>query len=228
MRDHSSCRGHNPLHCIIPPIILERLAKSADKRVRDRALENLQIAAQFRATRAVVSALPTAAIEGRRAGPAEAAARGLHPGQPQPARPLPARAAGARRARPGERRPGGRRGVQLRRLDLAALQQDLRTQLARRPGHDARAERPRRHRLRQRVLGRAPDGLRRRRRRDLHALHQVGRRRRTRADPRRRAVHLGARVLRRERRAQRALRRRLRQPGEASTAASRPRRAPTG
>ena len=63
MRDHSSCRGHNPLHCIIPPIILERLAKSADKRVRDRALENLQIAAQFRATRAVLSALPTAAMK---------------------------------------------------------------------------------------------------------------------------------------------------------------------
>ena len=61
MPDHSPCRGRNPLHCIIPPILLERLAKSANKRVRDRALENLQIAAQFRATRAIVSTLPTLA-----------------------------------------------------------------------------------------------------------------------------------------------------------------------
>ena len=58
MRDRSACRGHNPLHCVIPPFVLERLAKSEDKRVRDRALENLQIAAQFRATRVVVSTLP--------------------------------------------------------------------------------------------------------------------------------------------------------------------------
>ncbi len=62
MRDRSACRGHNPLHCVIPPFVLERLAKSEDKRVRDRALENLQIAAQFRATRAVVSTLPSAVI----------------------------------------------------------------------------------------------------------------------------------------------------------------------
>jgi Zn-dependent metalloprotease len=61
MRDPAACRGHNPLHCIIPPFVLERLAKSGDKRVRDRALENLQLAAQFRATRAIMSTLPTAA-----------------------------------------------------------------------------------------------------------------------------------------------------------------------
>ena len=63
MGDHYSCRGYNPLHCIIPPIILERLAKSADKRVRDRALENLQIAAQLRVPgREKVRECPTIAM----------------------------------------------------------------------------------------------------------------------------------------------------------------------
>ena len=61
MRDPAACGGHNPLHCIIPPFVLERLARSGDKRVRDRALENLQLAAQIRATRAIVSTLPAGA-----------------------------------------------------------------------------------------------------------------------------------------------------------------------
>ena len=70
MRDRSACPGHNPLHCIIPPFVLERLAKSENKRVRDRALDNLQFAAQFRATRAIMSTLPAVALRARAAAPA--------------------------------------------------------------------------------------------------------------------------------------------------------------
>lgn len=50
--------GHNPLHCVVPPFILEKLAKSTDSKLRDMALQNLQLGSHFRAHRAIVSALP--------------------------------------------------------------------------------------------------------------------------------------------------------------------------
>jgi len=56
------CRCHNPIHCVVPPFILEKLANSTDKRVRDRALENLQLGAQVRAHREIVSTLSSSII----------------------------------------------------------------------------------------------------------------------------------------------------------------------
>ena len=53
-----SCSTHNPIHCVVPPFILEKLAQSADRRVRERALINLQLGAQIRAARGIVSTLP--------------------------------------------------------------------------------------------------------------------------------------------------------------------------
>ena len=50
-------------------------------------------------------------------------------------------------------------------------------------GHAARRDGPLRPRLRQRLLGRSADGLRRRRRRAVQPLHHLARRHRPRADP---------------------------------------------
>lgn len=50
--------GRDPLRCVVPPFILEKLAKSADGKLRDMALQNLQLGSHFRAHRAIVSALP--------------------------------------------------------------------------------------------------------------------------------------------------------------------------
>jgi len=53
------CSAHNPIHCVVPPFILERLAQSEDRKVRERALANLQLGAEVRAMRAIVSVLPS-------------------------------------------------------------------------------------------------------------------------------------------------------------------------
>ena len=47
-----------PLHCILPPYILERLAESADVRVRRLAVEAIAASAAARATRVTLAALP--------------------------------------------------------------------------------------------------------------------------------------------------------------------------
>jgi Zn-dependent metalloprotease len=61
--DHpAGCSCHNPLHCILPPFLLERLSQSDNARVRDSALQNLQLGAQIRASRAFVSQLPSAVL----------------------------------------------------------------------------------------------------------------------------------------------------------------------
>jgi Zn-dependent metalloprotease len=51
---------HDPIHCVVPPFILERLAESDNRKVRERALENLQLGARIRAARAFAAALPSA------------------------------------------------------------------------------------------------------------------------------------------------------------------------
>jgi Zn-dependent metalloprotease len=72
MHHADACGTRNPLHCVVPPFILERLAESRDPRVRSRALANLQLGARVRATRAIVSTLPAAVL---RFGAAAAAGR---------------------------------------------------------------------------------------------------------------------------------------------------------
>jgi Zn-dependent metalloprotease len=71
MHERHPCSAHNPIHCIVPPFILEKLAQSADRKVRERALANLQLGAQFRATRGIVSVLPSRVLRfGATQGPA--------------------------------------------------------------------------------------------------------------------------------------------------------------
>ncbi|MFN0304334.1 MAG: M4 family metallopeptidase [Burkholderiales bacterium] len=57
MRYASLCRCHNPIHCVIPPFMLEKLAQSGNDKVRDTALENLQLGSRVRARRSVISTL---------------------------------------------------------------------------------------------------------------------------------------------------------------------------
>jgi Zn-dependent metalloprotease len=65
------CSGHNPIFCVVPPFILEKLAQSADRKVRERALSNLQLGAQIRAARGIVSTLPARVLRfGAVPGPA--------------------------------------------------------------------------------------------------------------------------------------------------------------
>jgi len=46
-----------PLHCILPPYILERLAESADPRIRRLAIDAIAVSAAARATRVTLATL---------------------------------------------------------------------------------------------------------------------------------------------------------------------------
>lgn len=50
--------SRNPVQCIIPPYITERLAQSADPKIRARAVANLSSAAGFRAVRRLSQSMP--------------------------------------------------------------------------------------------------------------------------------------------------------------------------
>ena len=50
--------GRHPIQCIIPPYMVEHMARSADPRVRDRALVTLSHAAAVRAVRAFAQQMP--------------------------------------------------------------------------------------------------------------------------------------------------------------------------
>lgn len=52
------CHCRNPLHCIVPPFLAERLAQSPNKLVRLAAIENLQRSAMIRGKRSIIAALP--------------------------------------------------------------------------------------------------------------------------------------------------------------------------
>jgi hypothetical protein len=45
---HCGPSNHNPLHCVIPPYMVERLAESKNPAVRRAAMANLVESAQFR------------------------------------------------------------------------------------------------------------------------------------------------------------------------------------
>ena len=81
----------------------------------------------------------------------------------------PARTARPGHHRPADRRRGGRRGVRRRRDDRGLLPRGVRPRLRRRPGPRPRVVRALRAALRQRVLDRRPDGVRRRRGRGVRA-----------------------------------------------------------
>ncbi len=50
---------HNPIECVIPPYITQRLARSENPEIRERAIANLAAAAAFRAVRDTRSAFPS-------------------------------------------------------------------------------------------------------------------------------------------------------------------------
>src|SRR5260370_41869351 len=49
----------NPIQCIIPPYITDELVKSADSRVRSRAIAQIRTAARMRTLRESAQAMPT-------------------------------------------------------------------------------------------------------------------------------------------------------------------------
>lgn len=50
---------HNPIHCILPPYILDHMSKSDDPEVRKLAIENMVAAAETRSTRSIMAAMPS-------------------------------------------------------------------------------------------------------------------------------------------------------------------------
>ena len=114
------------------------------------------------------------------AAPAQAAAD-LHR---QP-RQCAARHAGSRRGPRAGRRRRGRRGLRRVRRDVRSLLGHLQAQLDRQRRHEPDRHRPLPVGLRQRVLERLADGVRRRRRDVLQPVHDLDRRHGPRADARR-------------------------------------------
>jgi len=55
----SSC--HNPIHCILPPYILDRMAESSDPKVRKLAIQAIARSAALRATRTTLARSPAMA-----------------------------------------------------------------------------------------------------------------------------------------------------------------------
>jgi Zn-dependent metalloprotease len=53
------CHTRNPLHCIVPPFVLDKLAENDDGKVRDWARRNIEIAASARAKRSVLAFAPS-------------------------------------------------------------------------------------------------------------------------------------------------------------------------
>ena len=49
------CSNHNPLHCIIPPYMLEMMATSPNEKVRQMAIRNLVIGSEIRAERRAIA-----------------------------------------------------------------------------------------------------------------------------------------------------------------------------
>jgi len=60
---------HNPVHCILPPYILDKLSRSEDARIRKLAVNAIEAAAVLRTQRAMLAALPAmSAIPSPQAG----------------------------------------------------------------------------------------------------------------------------------------------------------------
>ena len=213
-RRRLSCMRGTPEHArctIIPPYLLRALAESNDPEVAACAVETLERDATLRARRQGLPGLAPAPALAARAStgarwPRRTPARGLR----RPRHRTAARHRRAPRGRASHRRPCGRRGLRRSGRDLGAVLHGLRPQLPRRPRAAAPGHGALRPRLRQRLLGRQADGVRRRRRALLPALHRQHRRHRARARPRRHRVHRGPDLPRPVRGAQRERLRRLR------------------
>jgi Zn-dependent metalloprotease len=53
---HTCC--HNPIHCILPPYILDQLSQSKNARIRKLAIDAIEAAAAFRTQRMMLATLP--------------------------------------------------------------------------------------------------------------------------------------------------------------------------
>lgn len=53
---HRNC--HNPLHCFVPPHVLDRLINSSDPEIRQNALEAIRVGSAARAIRATMARMP--------------------------------------------------------------------------------------------------------------------------------------------------------------------------
>ncbi len=54
---------HNPIHCILPPYMLEHMAASKNAAVRKIAIENMVAAAEVRTTRSMLAGMPSFAAQ---------------------------------------------------------------------------------------------------------------------------------------------------------------------
>ncbi len=234
-----------PTRCgIIPPYLLERL-QGARRRHRgavcptrrwswDRDQRAARVARVERAN-GPAGLRPDAPTESPTERPAEPA---TEPATTTPGRSGRSATQRARRRLPGSdgadeggpatQRRGGRRGVRRARGDLGAVLVGVRPQQPRRRRAAVAGERALRAGLRQRVLERHPDGVRRRRRDVLQPVHDRRRRHRARADPRGHRADGRAGLQQPVRGAQREHVRLLRLDGQAAAARPGRRRRPTG
>ncbi|CAM5678731.1 hypothetical protein SALBM311S_02166 [Streptomyces alboniger] len=209
---HDHRRGLDPVFCtIVPPHVLDKLARGEDPAVSGPARRTLEGDARERGRRRVSGAFGRAAATGHEGAGGPAAAHAVR-------RRARHRPAGHRSARGGLGAQLGRQGqpgLRRTRRHLRPLPQGVRPQLDRRRGPAAGRDRPLRRGVQQRLLRRRADGLRGRRRRDLPRLHRRGRRDRPRTGPRPHAVHRQPPLRGPVRRALRVRVRRLRRAGEA-------------
>lgn len=54
--------AHNPIHCILPPYVLDHMAQSTDELIRRLAIENLVVSAAIRAARSVITEVTSFAV----------------------------------------------------------------------------------------------------------------------------------------------------------------------
>ncbi len=73
MCEHEQRR--NPVHCIVPPFMAERLTQSGNKKVREAALRSLQASSHIRAFRSLAGAMPRALTPYAGAAPTKAKVR---------------------------------------------------------------------------------------------------------------------------------------------------------
>ena len=216
--------SRNPLHCIVPPHMLDQIARKGSPEQRDWALDTLHRDHSLRAAQAAGRA--------DRARRRHGAASPLRSG----AAPAPGTVPGARsttpsarptarqdRARRGPSRPG--RSPSTRPTTGSATPststEGLSPRLDRRRRHAARRDRPLRQRYDNAFWDGAAHGVRRRRRRDVQPLHRLARRDRPRAHARRHRDEAGLDYCGQSGRAERVDVRRLRLAGQAVRARSR-------
>ena len=208
MHPHPARRTVRRCPAILPPVLLRAVVEHGTGEQRERALRTLALDAALREARQVAPlprVPPGAAGEREPPGPRRTVS------DAGGTRGLPGRTVRSEGGLPtGD--PAARRGLRRARGDVRAVGAGLRPGQPGRRGAAAARRRPLRARLRQRLLGRPADGVRRRRRGAVRPLHRLPGRDRPRARARRHRGGGRAGLRGPVRRAQRARQRRLRQP----------------